>query len=94
MIRQFAKRSPRAASGLIYAAGYTAGTLVGLLAGYLISGTWKSGAAAFGVGFGALALYWAQRRGVVPGPEELNRPISLFGPEGQFSSPPASRRGR
>jgi hypothetical protein len=82
MIRQFAKRSPKAASGLIYAAGYTAGTLVGLLLGYLVSGTWKSSASAFGAGFGALALFLAQRRGVVPAPEELNKPISLFGPGG------------
>ena len=87
MIRQFAKRSPKLASGMIYAAGYTAGTLLGLLLGYLISGTWKSSAAGgFAVGCGALAVFLAQRRGIVPQPEELNRPISLFGPEGFHNS--------
>jgi hypothetical protein len=82
MIRQFAKRSPKAASGAIYAAGYVAGTLFGLLAGYLISGVWKTGAMGFGAGCGALTLFLAQRRGIVPEPEELNKPISLFGPGG------------
>ena len=82
MIRQFAKRSPRAAYGVIYAAGYTAGTLLGLMVGYLISGAWKTGAMAVGAGFGGLALFLAQRRGIVPEPEELNKPISLFGPGG------------
>jgi hypothetical protein len=82
MIRQFAKRWPKAASGVIYAAGYSAGTLFGLLAGYLISGVWKTGAMAFGAGCGALTLFLAQRRGIVPEPEELNKPISLFGPGG------------
>jgi hypothetical protein len=77
-MRQFAKRSPRAASGMIYAAGYAAGTLVGCL----ISGGWKTGALALGAGCGVLALHFAQRRGVVPEPEELNKPISLFGPGG------------
>jgi uncharacterized membrane protein YfcA len=82
MIRQFAKRSPRAATGLIYAAGSTAGTLFGFLLGYLISGAWKPGAMAIGIGCGVLALRFAQRRGIVPEPEELNKAISLFGPEG------------
>jgi uncharacterized membrane protein YfcA len=82
MIRRFAKGSPKVASGLIYAAGYIAGSLLGLLVGYLISGLWKSGAMAVGAGFGALALFLAQRRGIVPEPEEMNKPISLFGPEG------------
>ena len=52
MMRQFAKRSRRAASGVIYAAGYAAGTLLGYLAG----------AMAFGAGCGGLALFLAQRR--------------------------------
>jgi len=82
MIRQFAKRSPRAASGLIYAAGYAAGTLFGLVVGYLLSGAWKAGATAIGAGCGVLALFAAQRKGIVPEPEELNKPISLFGPGG------------
>jgi hypothetical protein len=82
MLRQFAKRSPRVATGLIYAAGYVGGTLLGLLVGYLISGVWKTGAMGVGAGFGALALFLAQRRGVVPEPVELNKPISLFGPGG------------
>ncbi len=82
MIRQFAKRSPKAASGMIYATGYMGGSLLGLLAGYLISGVWKTGALAIGAGGGALALFLAQRRGIVPEPDELNRPISLFGPRG------------
>jgi hypothetical protein len=82
MIRQFAKRWPRAASGVIYAAGYAAGTLLGYLVGYIISGTWKTGAMAVGAGCGGVALYLAQRRGIVPEPNELNKPISLFGPGG------------
>jgi|HubBroStandDraft_2_1064218.scaffolds.fasta_scaffold1635151_2 hypothetical protein len=82
MIREFARRSPRAASGVVYAAGYTAGTLLGLLLGYLISGAWKSGAMGVGAGFGTLALFLAQRRGIVPEAGELSKPISLFGPGG------------
>jgi hypothetical protein len=82
MMRQFAKRSPRVATGLIYAVGYVGGTLLALMVGYLVSGTWKPGSAGFGAGAGALALWLAQRRGVVPVPEELNKPISLFGPAG------------
>jgi hypothetical protein len=82
MIRRFARRSPKAASGVIYAAGYAAGTMLGFLIGYMISGVWKTGAMAFGAGCGALTLFLAQRRGIVPEPEELNKPISLFGPGG------------
>jgi uncharacterized membrane protein (Fun14 family) len=82
MIKRFAARLPRAASGVIYAAGYAAGSLLGFLAGYLVSGAWKPGAMAFGAGCGALSLFLAQHRGIVPEPEELNRPISLFGPGG------------
>jgi hypothetical protein len=82
MMRQFAIRSPKVASGLIYAAGYSAGTLFGLLLGYAISGAWKTGAMGVGAGGGALALFLAQRRGIVPTPEELNKPISLFGAGG------------
>ena len=82
MIRRFATRWPKAASGVIYAAGYIAGSLLGFLVGYVFSGTWKSGATAVGAGFGALALFVAQRKGVVPEPEQLNKPITLFGPGG------------
>jgi hypothetical protein len=82
MIKRFAARSPRAASGLIYAAGYAAGSLLGFLLGYLISGGWKPGAMAFGAGCGTLSLFLAQRRGIVPQPQEMNKPISLFGPAG------------
>jgi uncharacterized membrane protein YfcA len=78
-MRQFAKRSPRAASGLIYAAGYAAGTLLGWLVSYLISGVWKTGAMGVGAGCGVLTLFLAQRKGIVPEPEELNKLISLFG---------------
>jgi hypothetical protein len=46
MIKRFAIRSPRAASGVIYTAGYAAGSLLGFLAGYLVSGAWKPGAMA------------------------------------------------
>ncbi len=91
MLRQFAKRSPRVATGVIYAAGYAAGTLLGLLSGYLISGVWKTSAMAVGAGFGTVALFFAQRRGIVPEPEELNKPISLFGPGGFHDN--ASRKG-
>jgi hypothetical protein len=83
MIKQFATRSPKAATGLIYMAGYAAGSLLGFLVGYLVSGAWKTGAAiAFGTACGALALFLAQRKGLVPAPEELNKPISLFGSGG------------
>jgi hypothetical protein len=82
MIKRFVARSPRAASGLMYTAGYLGGSLLGLLVGYLVSGTLKSGATALGAGCGALALYVAQRRGIVPEAGELNKPISLFGPRG------------
>jgi sugar/nucleoside kinase (ribokinase family) len=83
MFKQFATRSPRAATGLIFAAGYAAGTLLGLLAGYLVSSAWKTSAAiAVGMACGTLALNAAQRRGLVPEPQELNKPISLFGPGG------------
>jgi len=37
---------------------------------------------AFGAACGALALFAAQRQGLVPKPEELNKTISLFGPGG------------
>ena len=82
MIREFAKRSPKVASGVIYAAGFVAGTMIGLVVGYLASGRWKPSSAAFGMGFGTLALTLAQRRGVVPEAAELNKPISLFGAGG------------
>jgi hypothetical protein len=83
MIKRFATRSPKAASGLIYAAGYAAGSLLGFLVGYLVSGAWKTSAAiAFGAACGALALFLAQHKGLVPEPEQLNKPISLFGPDG------------
>jgi hypothetical protein len=82
MIKRFAARSPRVACGLIYAAGYVAGSLLEFLARYLISGVWKPGATALGAGFGALGIFLAQRHGLVPQPQELNRPISLFGPRG------------
>jgi hypothetical protein len=83
MFKQFATRSPRAATGLIFAAGYAARTLLGLLGGYLVSSTWKTSAAiAAGMACGTLTLYAAQRKGLVPEPQELNKPISLFGPGG------------
>ena len=83
MVKRFAKRSPRAASVLIYVAGYLAGSVFGVLLVYLISGFWKMNAAVpFGAGCGALALRLAQNQGLVPEPEELNRPISLFGSGG------------
>lgn len=82
-MKQFATRSPKAASGLIYAVGYAVGSLIGFVAGYLVSGARKTGAAiAFGAACGALALFLAQRKGLVPEPEQLNKPISLFGPGG------------
>jgi hypothetical protein len=82
MIKQFATRCPKTASGMIYTAGYVTGSLLGLMVGYLVSGTWKSGAMAVGAACGALALFAAQRKGLVPEPEELNKPITLFGPGG------------
>jgi hypothetical protein len=83
MIKEFAIASPRTATGLIYAAGYLMGSLLGLLMAYLISGTLKTGAAiAVGSACGVLALRVAQSRGVVPEARELNQPISLFGPGG------------
>ena len=83
MITQFANRSPKAASVLIYLAGYLVGSVFGVVLVYLISGFWKMNAAVpFGAGCGALALSLAQNQGLVPEPEELNKPISLFGPGG------------
>jgi hypothetical protein len=82
MIKRFATEHPKLASGLIYTAGYVGGSLLGFLAGYLISGTWKSGATAIGMGCGLLALAAAQRKGLVPKPEELNKPLTLFGSGG------------
>jgi hypothetical protein len=83
MMKEFAIASPRTATGLIYAAGYLTGTLLGLLMSYLISGYLKTGAAiAFGPACGVIALRVAQSRGVVPEAQELNQPISLFGPAG------------
>jgi hypothetical protein len=81
MIEEFARKSPKAASVLIYL-GYAAGGLCGMLLGYLISGVPKTWAIlAFGSGCGVLALQLARGRGVVPQPSELNRPITLFGRE-------------
>ena len=67
---------------MIYAAGFVCGTVIGLLVGYWVSGTWKPSSGVLGMGIGTLALALAQRRGVVPEAEELNRPISLFGAGG------------
>ena len=45
MIEQFAARSPKVATTLIYVGGYLAGSLLGMLVDYLISGAVKTGAA-------------------------------------------------
>jgi len=61
-----------------YFAGFVAGTLAGLLVSYLVgknSLLWTSNC---GNLFGLLTVAWAQHRGVVPTPEEMCRPLSLF----------------
>jgi hypothetical protein len=71
---------------LYYLAGFAMGTLVGLLVSYLIgkhSLLWASNCGNLG---GILAVAWAQYRGIVPSPEEANRPLSLF--------PPGEKRDR
>jgi hypothetical protein len=63
-----------------YFAGFAIGTLVGLVFSYLIgkhSLLWTSNC---GNVCGVLALAWAQYKGLVPSPEEANRPLSLFTP--------------
>ena len=83
MIKLFGLRFPRTATGLIYLAGYLAGWLIGVLGDYLISGVVKASAGnAFGSSFGVLALGLAQHYGLVPARDDLNKPISLFGPDG------------
>ncbi len=83
MFKQFATGSPRAAIALIYVAGYLAGSLLGALFDYLISGVVKvSATLAFGTGFGTMAIALAQHWDLIPTPEELNKPLSLFGPGG------------
>ena len=83
MIKQFAERSPRLAIAFIYIAGYLAGTLFAVLLGYLIRDAFRIGPTiALGSSCGVLALALAQHLELVPAPEELNKPISLFGPGG------------
>jgi hypothetical protein len=83
MIKEFAARSPRVRIALVYAAGYLAGTLFAVLLGYLIRDAVRiSTTIALGSSFGVLAIALAQHLGLVPTPEELNKPISLFGPGG------------
>ena len=80
MLREFATRSPKGATGVIYAGGYLAGSLLGALLDRLISGRVEGAlVAAFGICAASIAIFWARRRGIVPEPEELNRPITLFG---------------
>jgi hypothetical protein len=80
MLRKWASQSPNAASVLVCVAGYLTGGLLGVLTGYLVSGAFETGAViAFGSAAGVLALVWARHSGLVPEPEELNKPITLFG---------------
>ena len=88
MTNQFCNRSPKAATALIYIVGYLAGSLIAALLAYLISGVVKPAAIiAFGTGCGTIALAVAQHRNLIPRPDELNRPISLFGPGGYREEP-------
>ncbi len=80
MLRQFASRSPKAATAIIYLAGYLAGSLLGALADYLIRARVDSAVVtACGLGVGTIAIVWARHRRFVPEPEDLNKPITLFG---------------
>ena len=67
---------------LYYLAGFAViGIVVSLLVSYLIgkpSLAWSTTCGNLG---GVLAVAWAQHRGVVPSPEELYRPLTLFPPE-------------
>lgn len=63
---------------LYYLAGFAIGTVVSLLVSYLIgkpSLAWSTTCGNLG---GVLAVAWAQHRGVVPSPEDLYRPLTLF----------------
>jgi hypothetical protein len=63
---------------LYYLAGFAIGIVVSLLVSYLIgkpSLAWSTTCGNLG---GVLAIAWAQHRGVVPSPEELYRPLTLF----------------
>ena len=82
MIKRFAARRPKTTSALIYTTGFVGGILLGFLVTYLSSGAWKHGGFAFGTAGGAVAVFLAQRQGLVRVPEERNKPISLFGPGG------------
>ena len=64
-----------------YLAGFAIGILISLLVSYLIgkpSLAWSTTCGNLG---GVLAVAWAQHRGIVPTPEDLYRPISLFPPK-------------
>ena len=80
MIREFAARSPKTAAVVIYLGGYLAGSLLGALVGRLLSWSSNTGTLlGFGASCGALALAWARRSGLVIPPQDMNRPITLFG---------------
>jgi hypothetical protein len=71
-----------------YFAGFVIGALVGLLVSYLIgkrSVLWSTNCGNLA---GLLAVAWAQHRGLVRSPEELNRPLSLFPPEEKHREEP------
>jgi hypothetical protein len=64
-----------------YLAGFAIGILISLVVSYAIgkhSLAWSSTCGNLG---GVLAVAWAQHRGIVPTPEDLYRPLSLFPPE-------------
>jgi len=66
---------------LYYLAGFALGILISLLVSYLIgrpSLAWSTTCGNLG---GVLAVAWAQHKGVVPSPEDLYRPLTLFPPE-------------
>ena len=66
---------------LYYLAGFAIGILISLLVSYLIgrpSLAWSTTCGNLG---GVLAVAWAQHRDVVPSPEDLYRPLTLFPPE-------------
>ena len=71
-----------------YLAGFAIGILISLLVSYLIrkpSLAWSTTCGNLG---GVLAVAWAQHRGIVPTPEDLYRPLSLFPPEEKHGQEP------
>jgi hypothetical protein len=64
-----------------YFAGFGIGSLIGLFFSYKAGKDGLLWSSNCGNLCGLLAVEWAERRGFVPTPEDLHRPLSLFPPE-------------